>query len=80
METPFDITNHILVPEHIKLPDADKEKILKQYNISQNQLPQILLTDPAIQHLIPKIGDVIRIKRPSPTVGETFFYRVIVHG
>ena len=79
-ETSFDITKHILVPEHTKLGEEEKRKLLEQYNISIKQLPQIKLDDPAIKHLNPKVGDVMKIKRISPTVGETFFYRVVIHG
>lgn len=76
----FDITKHVLVPEHIRLNEEEKKKLLTQYNISVKQLPQIKLSDPAIKHLTPKIGDVIKIKRPSATVGETAFYRIVING
>ncbi len=74
----FDITKHILVPEHTKVNEDEKQKLLKQFNISIKQLPEIKLSDPAIQRLNPKIGDVIKIRRKSPTIGESFFYRVVI--
>ena len=79
MEQPS-ILKHILVPEHTKLTEEEKKKVLEQYNISIKQLPKIMLNDPAIQHLEPKIGDVMKIKRKSVTAKETIFYRVGVRG
>ena len=34
----------------------------------------------AIQNLNPEVGDIIKIKRDSPTNLQTIFYRVVVHG
>ena len=62
------------------MSESEKQKVLTQYNVSIKQLPQILLSDPAIQHLNAKIGDVIRITRNSQTVGETSYYRVVIYG
>jgi len=76
----FDITKHNLVPKHIKLSEEEKQEVLKKHNLSLNQLPMILLSDAAIQNLKPEVGDVIKIMRPSPTVIESAFYRVVVYG
>jgi DNA-directed RNA polymerase subunit H (RpoH/RPB5) len=75
-----DITKHSLVPEHNKLSEEEKQKLLKKHNISLRQLPKILKSDPAIQHLDIKVGDLIKIKRKSPTNKESIFYRVVING
>ncbi len=80
MEETFDISKNILVPEHIKLTEEEKEEVLKQYKVEDSQLPKILLSDAAIKELDPEIGDVIKIIRESPTNLESIFYRVVVHG
>jgi DNA-directed RNA polymerase I, II, and III subunit RPABC1 len=80
MEETFDISKNILVPEHIKLTEEEKKEVFKQYKIEDSQLPKILVSDAAIQHLKPEIGDVIKIIRKSPTNLENIFYRVVVHG
>ncbi|MBI5392223.1 DNA-directed RNA polymerase subunit H [Candidatus Woesearchaeota archaeon] len=77
---PFQLHEHTLVPKHEKLQEEEKQKLLHEYNLSIKQLPQIKLSDPALQHLQAQIGDVIKITRASPTVGETFFYRVVIYG
>ncbi len=69
---------HILVPEHTKLSEKEKEKLLKEHNVSIKELPRIMKDDPAIKHLNVKVGDIIRIKRNSQTAGESIYYRVVV--
>ena len=76
----FDVAKHILVPKHSKATEEETQKLLDQYNIAKKQLPKILKSDPAIRNLDPKIGEVIKIERQSPTVGKVNFYRVVVNG
>ena len=76
----FDVTKHILVPKHELLTETEKEELLKRYGITIRQLPRILSSDPAIQHLNAKVGDVIKIIRKSPTAGEVVYYRVVKKG
>lgn len=75
-----DLSKHILVPEHTKATEEEKKAILEKYNVSIRQMPKILEKDPAIKHLDIKAGDLIKIRRASPTNKETIFYRVVVHG
>ena len=75
----FDVTKHILVPKYEKLTKKEIETLLKELNIdSLDYLPKIYEDDPAIQHLNPKPGDVLRIIRKSPTAGEAIYYRVVI--
>lgn len=76
---PLSITSHVLIPEHQKLSDADKKELFDKYKITLKELPKILLTDPAIQSINVKPGDVVKILRKSPTAGETIFYRGVMH-
>ena len=70
---------HLLVPEHFKLTDKEKEVVLERYHISLKELPKIKKNDPAIDHLNVKEGDVIKIVRESPTAGESIFYRGVIN-
>ncbi len=72
------MVQHILIPKHKKLSEEETNEILKKYNVSKRQLPRILLNDPAILEMNPEKGDVIEIIRDSPTVGKSYFYRVVV--
>ena len=77
-ESKFDVRTHILVPKHIKMTAEEIQELMKQYNIDKKQLPKIKKTDPAILSLSAEKGDIIKIIRKSPTIGESFFYRVVV--
>ena len=77
-EIKFDITKHVLVPEHIKVTGEDKGVVLKQLNVSLRQLPKILKDDAAIKNLEAKKDDIIKIIRKSPTAGATIFYRIVI--
>lgn len=73
----IDASKHVLVPDHSKVSEKEKEELLKKYNISSFQLPRISKNDPAVARLSLKRGDVIKIVRKSPTAGEAVFYRVV---
>ncbi len=72
------VTTHVLVPKHTLLTEEEVTAILTRYNISKRQLPQISIKDAAIQHLTPKVGDIVCINRESPTRGISTFYRTVV--
>ena len=74
------LTQHSLVPEHIKLTDEQKKNLLDKYNISIKQLPMIKTSDPALKDMGLKVNDIILIKRHSPTAKYTDYYRVIIDG
>ena len=80
MKKELNVESHIFVPKHVKLSQQEITEILERYNISIKQLSKILISDPALKPLDPKLGDVIKITRDSPTVGKSVFYRVVVDG
>ena len=74
-----DKLKHVLVPNHTKLSEADKKKLFKKYNISLQELPKTLVDDPAIRHLNPKEGDVVKIDRDDPVLGKSTYYRGVIN-
>lgn len=74
----IDITKHELVPKHEILTEEEKKELLEKLKASLSDLPKIKMNDPAIKHLNPKPGDIVRIYRKSPTAGETVYYRVVI--
>ncbi len=74
----FNVFMHELVPEHRVISEEEKEELLKKYRIRLSQLPQIKASDPAVVELGAKPGDVIEIKRKSPTAGVYLYYRLVV--
>jgi DNA-directed RNA polymerase subunit H len=69
-----------LVPKHVLLEDSEIEGILDPLNITREQLPKILLKDPALKALDQeaKPGDVVEIHRVSESAGSNLAYRVVV--
>ncbi len=76
----FDQPDHMFVPKHMLLSEEEENELLVKYNISKKQLPCILVTDPAIKRLNPKIGDIIKIIRNSQTSPNSPYYRVVISG
>lgn len=74
----FDVLSHQLVPKHQVLTEKESEKILKDFKITKDQIPKILITDPCVKRIDGKVGDIIRIIRESPTAGVSEFYRIVV--
>lgn len=67
-----------LVPKHEVLDPADAERILKEYDVTKDELPKIKKSDSALTKLKPKPGDIIKITRNNPFTGESYYYRVVI--
>lgn len=79
LETEIDLFKHELVPKHILLSDKEKEDVMKVYGIQKlNQFPRIVKSDPIIQILEAKAGDLIKIIRKSESGKESVYYRVVI--
>ncbi|MBI5066078.1 DNA-directed RNA polymerase subunit H [Candidatus Woesearchaeota archaeon] len=75
-EKKFEITQHRLVPKHSVLSEKEVTTLLKNYSLKD--LPKMHLTDPIIETLKAKEGDIIRIERNSLTAGKSVFYRRVI--
>jgi len=74
----FNIFDHELVPQHLKLKNKEIKSFLTRYQIEKHQIPKMLETDPAVKAIQAKPGDIIRIVR-NPEMGEDgTYYRVII--
>lgn len=71
----FNITHHSLVPQHILLNEDEHEEILKKYHCTKAQLPKLPKTDPVARYYGMQSGDICKIIRKSPSMGETIYYR-----
>ncbi len=75
---PIQIVEHQFIPRHERVSEEEVQNLLKDYSIKKSQLPKVEKSDPAIRHLEPKRGDVVKITRVSPTAGRAVYYRVII--
>jgi DNA-directed RNA polymerase subunit H len=74
----IDITKHYLVPKHVILSEEEKKELLEKYKVSLSDLPKIKISDLALKNLNVKPGDVVKIIRNNPWIGEEIYYRVVV--
>ncbi len=73
----FNILNHILVPKHRVLNEAEKIRIKTKYNIMQdNQFPELSRFDPVAKAIGIRPGEVCEIIRPSKTAILAPYYRI----
>lgn len=75
-ELSIDITQHQMVPRHIRLSAAEKAAVLRKYNATQRHMPKILLTDPMARYLGLRKDDMVRIERAMGNQGELPMYRI----
>lgn len=75
----FNILNHILVPKHRVLNEAEKIQIKNKYNIiNDNQFPELTRFDPVAQAIGIRPGEVCEIIRPSKTAILAPYYRICI--
>ena len=74
----FDIMNHDLVPLHIIVSDDEKNELFSKYNITPDQLPKILDSDPVSISIGAKPGQIVKIIRKSHTAKEAVAYRFVI--
>ena len=74
----FDIMNHDLVPLHVVISDDEKKELFSKYNITPDQLPKILDTDPVSISIGAKPGQILKIIRKSHTAKEAVAYRFVI--
>ncbi len=72
------IMNHVLVPIHEIVSEEESIDIIKKFGTKKEKFPQILLSDPVIEELGAKKGDLVKITRETPTAGKSIYYRIVV--
>ena len=68
---------HFLTPKMEIMKKEEVKKLLEELNATHEQLPKMLISDPAAKALKAKAGDVIKIYRKDAT-GEYLYYRLVV--
>jgi DNA-directed RNA polymerase subunit H len=75
----FNILEHVLVPDHRVLNEAEKIQIKNKYNIvNDNEFPELSRFDPVAQAIGIRPGQVCEIIRPSKTAISAPYYRICI--
>ena len=74
----FEILNHKLVPNHEIVSEEEKKEVFKKYDITPDQLPKIMDTDPVCLSIVAKPGQIVKITRKSHTADKATAYRFVV--
>lgn len=73
----YNILEHMYVPKHTILTDAEVLELKKRYNITDtSELPEISRYDPVAQAIGMRPGQICKITRPSKTAITTDYYRI----
>jgi DNA-directed RNA polymerase subunit H len=75
----FNPSEHNLVAKHEVLTQEQVEALFTTYHVSPQSLPVIFMNDAALKGLTPKMGDIIKVTRNSPTAGQAVFYRRVAY-
>jgi DNA-directed RNA polymerase subunit H (RpoH/RPB5) len=75
---PLNIMGHKLVPIHTIISEEERNDLFKRYDITPDQLPKILDTDPVSISVGAKPGQIVKIVRNSHTAREAVAYRFVV--
>ena len=78
MSAGFDIGQHVLVPKHEILSKEKAKEVLERYKVSPHQLPLIKSSDPVVNAIGAKPGDILKSTRDSPTAGKAIAYRFVI--
>ena len=73
----FNITKHVLVPQHILLEEDEVKEVLNRFLATKTQMPRLNSTDPVARYFGMRSGDICKIVRNSPMTGETYYYRLV---
>ncbi|MEA2055807.1 MAG: DNA-directed RNA polymerase subunit H [Candidatus Thermoplasmatota archaeon] len=74
----FDIMGHKLVPIHEIISKEEEKELFEKYDITVDQLPKILDTDPVVIFIDAKPGQIIKVTRKSQTATKSIAYRLVV--
>ena len=72
-------SDHELIPVHELMSDKEVKELLQTLNLTIDNLPKILESDPQAMKLEAKAGRVMKIYRRDGK-RETPYYRVVVEG
>lgn len=73
----MDKASHWFVPHH-EIFNGNKDELYDEYNLTDETIPKILLTDPMVRYYNAKEGQIMRIIRNSDESGLSITYRLVI--
>lgn len=75
----YNVLEHILIPTHRVLTNAEKIEIMRKYNIMKDEeFPDLQRFDPVAKAIGIRPGEVCEILRPSKTAVTAPYYRICI--
>jgi DNA-directed RNA polymerase I, II, and III subunit RPABC1 len=74
----FNVTRHVLVPQHRILSASEKRQLLADLSCKIGALPKIKEQDPVVRYLGVPPGTVLAVERQLGRLETETFYRVVV--
>lgn len=75
----FNLTQAFLVPSFSLINDREEiEKIKREYNITNEQFPKQVLSDPVSCYLNAKVGDIVRYIQPNINSVCNVYFLIVV--
>jgi len=59
----FNVTKHVMVPKHEKIPDSQVPDLLRELKVTKSNLPGILYEDPVVRYYNWPPGSIIQVTR-----------------
>ncbi|PIA48189.1 hypothetical protein AQUCO_01400634v1 [Aquilegia coerulea] len=72
------MTKHVLMPKHEILSSVEKDKLLKKYSVTENQIPRMLETDAIARYYGLEKGQVVKVTTDSDVTGLLVTYRCVM--
>jgi DNA-directed RNA polymerase I, II, and III subunit RPABC1 len=80
-EVMYPIVDYVYQPKFEPyLTDDEQNEVLENYQLEKQDLPSMFVSDPVSRYYDLKVGQIIKIIRPSITAINTHFYRRVVPG
>jgi len=79
-EMMIDLIKLKIMSRYKRIPQnsEDYKKVIDDYNLKKREIPRIFLNDHGAKYYNLKKGDLVRVKRPSETAGESIGYRLVI--
>lgn len=74
----FNLIDSIYVPKHEILSSEQAEIMLAEYGLQKKDMPRIFVSDPVARYYHAKLGQIMKIIRPSEVSGVSNYYRIVV--